>query len=235
MNGDRSRRLPSSSPRVQPERPVLKEVVEETRRSSWKYGLLTAALIVAWVFYDGFANAGRGINAICAVWPEAIRPSPPCLPQSAATPAVDEIRATRKALEDKLDKLAALPPGRSATPPPPLHQAFQVTPTWFTNDLTVSLRKVATDTGGTLRVFACSRSSSRMSFVGEMAYAASQDSKSFTALFSEPFAVLLLQVDPSRGTPTSIIAPWDLKTQTRLKEPVSRPGLLNCNDIIGKF
>jgi len=140
-----------------------------------------------------------------------------------------------KALEDKLDKLAALPPGRAAAPPPPIHQAFQVTPTWFTNDLTVSLRKVATDSGGTLRLFACSRSSSRMSFVGEMAYAASQDSKSFTALFSEPFAVLLLQVDPSRGTPTSIIAPWDLKTQTRLKEPVSRPGVLNCNDIIGKF
>jgi len=148
---------------------------------------------------------------------------------------VDEIRATRKALEEKLDKLAALPPARPVAPPIPLHQAFQVTPVWFTSDLTVSLRKVATDTGGILRLFACSRLSSRMSFVGEVAYAASQDSKVFSALFSEPAAVLLMQVEPSKGNAVSVVAPWDLKTQTRLKEPVSRPGLLNCTDVVGKF
>lgn len=118
---------------------------------------------------------------------------------------------------------------------PPLEQAFQVTPISFGSDLTTTIKKTATETGGQLRLFACGTRSAKMSYVGETAYSASDDKFDFSSHFPETSAVLLMQIEPASGPPVTVLAPWDLGSIIRLREPESRPGLLNCVDIKGQF
>jgi hypothetical protein len=192
-------------------------------------GGVLGAITAAFVFWDN----------ICGRFPEIARlvPFATCKPATVADPSratVEEMRTTRAIIEKKLDELSAKDLHRPE-PPEPLERAFMATPMWFGATLTTSVQKISTDTGGTLRIFACSRTSRMMHYVGETAYSSGHEKFTFTSSFPEPTAVLLLQIEPAKGNPGSVAASWELATQVRLKAPASRPGVLNCNDIIGKF
>jgi hypothetical protein len=128
------------------------------------------------------------------------------------------------------------PPSEIPAPAPvaqsPLEDTFVLSPVWWGQDLTVTVRKARTGYKGNIVVFYCNTASGHYGWVGEAAFGTATEDFVVGGEYENPTIVLGINVNPEDGDTKTLVSTWELKKLRQVKPPKVLPGSPQCHDLV---
>jgi hypothetical protein len=199
--------------------------------------------------FGGLAALGAGLAAVFGIisGPKNLVDFHELMCGTNGQTLVDWWRDCPKPVERPVVQQPPVPPGIPPLPanlqPPPaipdfdIENKFIVTPIYFGLNLSLSIQKLTTDTGGYVTAWICNRQGggAQQAIVDGRAYSAAPETFQLNGETQYTSVVLLLHLERKGRDPISVLAPWDLNSHKRLAPPVKKNGLLNCKDVRGQL